>query len=521
MMHLKVATRLTIGFGSVLLLLLMVAAAGVYGISSLHRNIDTITNVSNVESKLAKEMKIAVEDQAIGIRNIMILTDRSAMLQDADRINGQRKLYADLEDALGKMVSTSPDTSASERALFEQIKGNGVVAAPLLAKAEALGLSNNRADAIRVLMEEARPKQAIWLKNLTALAELEDARNLQASEQANRAYRFVMVVTWTLVAVSLIAGTLMGGFIKRSILVQLGGEPAQAQEMARQIAAGDLAHGIRLSHVDDSSLMSSLETMRVKLRQIVAGIKTSAESISVAAAQIAQGNADLSQRTEEQAASLEETAASMEQVTAIVRQNAENADQGNTLATSATETATKAGDVVGRVVSTMRDISASSSKVAEIIVVIEGIAFQTNILALNAAVEAARAGEQGRGFAVVAGEVRTLAQRSAAAAKEITALIGTSVEHVAAGSDLVQDAGQTMRDVVRSVKRVTDIMGEIASASREQSIGIEQVSVAVGQMDQVTQQNAALVEQATAASRAMADQAQALRESVGIFRVNP
>ncbi|MCP1117681.1 methyl-accepting chemotaxis protein, partial [Robbsia andropogonis] len=342
----------------------------------------------------------------------------------------------------------------------------------------------------------------------------------QATEEANVTYHMIQITTWAIVGFSLILGGFLAIIIARSILKQLGGEPAQAQQMAQQIAQGNLTQKVHVAADDNTSLMAALEAMRKNLSNIVSGIKTSAESISVAAGEISQGNVDLSQRTEEQAASLEETAASMEEITATVRQNTENARQGSTLANTASETAATGGEVVGRVVTTMQDIATSSSKVAEIISVIEGIAFQTNILALNAAVEAARAGEQGRGFAVVAGEVRTLAQRSAAAAKEITELIGTSVEHVTAGEALVHNAGQTMSEVVRSVKRVTDIMGEIASASSEQTIGIEQVNVAVSQMDEVTQQNAALVEQATAAARAMADQAQALRDSVAIFRVS-
>ncbi len=277
---------------------------------------------------------------------------------------------------------------------------------------------------------------------------------------------------------------------------------------------------LHLKTGDSTSLMASLEAMRARLTTIVHGIKTSAESISVAANEVAQGNVALSQRTEEQAASLEETAASMEELTSTVKHNTDNARQGSSLAVTASQTASTGGGVVRQVVGTMENITSSSSKVAEIISVIEGIAFQTNILALNAAVEAARAGEQGRGFAVVAGEVRTLAQRSAVAAKEIKGLIETSVSHVAAGSQLVAGAGATMDEIVRSVKRVSDIMGEIASASAEQSTGIEQVNVAVTQMDEVTQQNAASVEQATAAAQSMADQAESLRATVSIFRVD-
>ncbi len=257
-----------------------------------------------------------------------------------------------------------------------------------------------------------------------------------------------------------------------------------------------------------------------KLTEIVTQIKESTESINVASKEIAAGNTDLSSRTEEQASSLEETASSMEELTSTVKQNAENAKQANQLAAGASEVAVKGGDVVGQVVVTMSSINESSKKIVDIISVIDGIAFQTNILALNAAVEAARAGEQGRGFAVVATEVRTLAQRSAAAAKEIKELIGDSVEKVGAGTKLVDEAGTTMKEIVASVKRVTDIMAEITAASQEQSAGIEQVNTAITQMDEVTQQNAALVEQAAAAAESMEEQAGNLAQAVSIFKMS-
>ncbi|WP_320535036.1 methyl-accepting chemotaxis protein [Robbsia andropogonis] len=515
----KVSTRLAIGFGSVLFLLVTVALAGFYGLSSIHSRLDSIARVNNDESKYAKDMKSSVADRAIAIRNIALLTDPAGLAQESKRVERQKKVYANAEEALGKMFATEAGTTDRERSLYAQIKEDNAAAVPLMDKAIGLGLANNPAEAIKVLLQEARPKQAAWLSHLNELADFEDQLNAQATEEANVTYHMIQITTWAIVGFSLILGGFLAILITRSILKQLGGEPAQAQQMAQQIAQGNLTQKVHVAADDNTSLMAALEAMRKNLSNIVSGIKTSAESISVAAGEISQGNVDLSQRTEEQAASLEETAASMEEITATVRQNTENARQGSTLANTASETAATGGEVVGRVVTTMQDIATSSSKVAEIISVIEGIAFQTNILALNAAVEAARAGEQGRGFAVVAGEVRTLAQRSAAAAKEITELIGTSVEHVTAGEALVHNAGQTMSEVVRSVKRVTDIMGEIASASSEQTIGIEQVNVAVSQMDEVTQQNAALVEQATAAARAMADQAQALRDSVAIFRV--
>ncbi|MGF6781581.1 methyl-accepting chemotaxis protein [Paraburkholderia sp. GAS334] len=306
----------------------------------------------------------------------------------------------------------------------------------------------------------------------------------------------------------------------RNIRTSLGGEPDYAAELCKQIAKGDLSVSVDLRPGDTNSLMASLKTMRDGLLQVVSEVRENAEQVATAGAQIAQGNLELSGRTEEQAASLEETASSMVELTVTVRHNTDNAQQAATLAGTASGIAQRGGDVVGRMVETMHAISGSSAKMSEIITVIEGISFQTNILALNAAVEAARAGEQGRGFAVVAGEVRTLAQRSATAAREIKDLFGDSVSRVNAGSKLVEEAGNTINDVVRSVQRVTDIVGEISSASEEQSTGIEQVNQAIVQMDQVTQQNAALVEEASAAAQSMSQQAQGLREAVAFFKVD-
>jgi methyl-accepting chemotaxis protein len=268
-----------------------------------------------------------------------------------------------------------------------------------------------------------------------------------------------------------------------------------------------------------AQLMQALEHMNAGLKRIVGEVRASSEAIGSGIGQIAGGNADLSQRTEEQASNLEETAASMEELTSTVKHNAENARQANQLAAGASEVALRGGEVVGQVVGTMSSINESSKKIVDIIGVIDGIAFQTNILALNAAVEAARAGEQGRGFAVVASEVRNLAQRSAAAAKEIKQLIGDSVDKVGAGTKLVDEAGKTMQEIVGSVKRVTDIMSEITAASQEQSAGIEQVNQAIAQMDEVTQQNAALVEEAAAAAESMQEQAQNLETAVAVFRL--
>jgi len=311
----------------------------------------------------------------------------------------------------------------------------------------------------------------------------------------------------------------LGSLVARLLARQLGGEPAYAADMVSRIADGDLTTSIDTRRSAAGSLLLSIQQMQGQLVEVVGRIKVSTDTIATASSEIASGNQDLSSRTEEQASSLEQTAASMEELTSTVKQNADNARQANQLASSASEVAVRGGSVVGQVVDTMSAINASSKKIVDIISVIDGIAFQTNILALNAAVEAARAGEQGRGFAVVASEVRSLAQRSAAAAKEIKVLIDDSVGKVGTGSHQVAEAGRTMDEIVASVKRVTDIMGEISSASQEQTSGIEQVNQAIAQMDQVTQQNAALVEEAAAAASSLQEQAGHLVQAVGVFRV--
>ncbi|MEJ7688536.1 MAG: methyl-accepting chemotaxis protein [Variovorax sp.] len=329
------------------------------------------------------------------------------------------------------------------------------------------------------------------------------------------------VARFSVAALALAAVLLaIGWAISRGLLRQLGGEPTQAADITRRIAEGDLAVPIELKKADQSSLLHAIKGMRDALAKVVGEVRSGTDTIATASGQIAAGNHDLSSRTEEQASSLQQTAASMEELTSTVKQNADNARQANQLAVSASEVAVRGGSVVNQVVDTMGSINASSRKIVDIIGVIDGIAFQTNILALNAAVEAARAGEQGRGFAVVASEVRNLAQRSAAAAKEIKTLIGDSVDKVEEGSKQVAEAGKTMNEIVDSVRRVTDIMGEITAASQEQTSGIEQINHAITQMDQVTQQNAALVEEASAAAQSLQEQAGSLVQAVSVFRLD-
>jgi methyl-accepting chemotaxis protein len=339
----------------------------------------------------------------------------------------------------------------------------------------------------------------------------------QAKDRVDQTVASSRTILVALGSAALVVGALLAYFLSRSITNPL----REAVEVARTVAAGDLSRQVEVHSRDETGqLMEALKSMTDNLNRIVARVRAGTDTIGTASAEIASGNQDLSARTEQQAGALEETASSMEELTSTVQQNAENAHQGNQLAASASKIAIKGGSVVSQVVETMNAINDSAHKIEDIISVIDGIAFQTNILALNAAVEAARAGEQGRGFAVVASEVRNLAQRSAAAAKEIKILIDDSVEKVEVGSRLVNQAGATIQEVVGSVQRVTAIMSQIASASKEQSDGIEQVNQAIGQMDQVTQQNAALVEEAAAAAASMREQAAGLAEAVSIFRID-
>ena len=379
-------------------------------------------------------------------------------------------------------------------------------------------------------VEEGEPQAAIGqMQSTLKILETDLEKTVAASQKqfaagVEHSGDSVRNVLYSMILAGIILTLVLGAvsfFVVRTIWQQLGGEPEYAREIAAAVAAGDLSMQIEMDTGDNTSLLAALKEMQDRLQNMVADIKVSAETIKVASAEIASGNSDLSSRTESQASSLEETASSMEALTDTVRQNADNARQANQMVENASGVAVRGGEVVSQVVATMTDINQSSKKIVDIIAVIDGIAFQTNILALNAAVEAARAGEQGRGFAVVASEVRNLAQRSAAAAKEIKTLIGDSVDKVHAGSQLVDRAGQTMDEIVASVKRVSDIMTEITAASQEQSAGIQEIGQAIGQMDEMTQQNSALVEEAAAAAESLEEQADMLTRSLDVFKLMP
>ena len=518
-LNLTIAKRLGLGFGLVALFLLLVIALGLTSMRQIQDRMDEATKVNNVETRLAQTMDLTVTERALALRNLILLKEEKEIQIEVARIAEQEKKYAAAQQKLGEMFAKLEGTSSEEKSLLEQIRTQSGLAAPFIQRAAALALEQKQDDAYKLLRYEFRPVQKRWWELLRTLIAVEEKQNNEASINAEAAYCQARLVMLSIGSLALLTSLLAAVLITRSVTRQLGCEPDEAAAIAGQIASGNLAVPIHTRAGDTHSLLHAMQSMRDSLAQIVQQVHASTETIATAAGQIAMGNLDLSSRTEQQASTLEQTASSMEELTSTVRINTDHARQANGLAESASDVATKGGAVVAQVVDTMAAIDVSARKIVDIIAVIDGIAFQTNILALNAAVEAARAGEQGRGFAVVATEVRNLAQRSAAAAKEIKDLIGDSVDKVQAGNRLVEQAGSTMHEVVASVRRVTGIMSEMMSASQEQSAGIEQINIAVTQMDNVTQQNAALVEEAAAAAQAMQEQVNSLNEVVSVFRL--
>ena len=510
-----VLKRLTVGgklgaaFASVLLLMIVLGGFAVWQLAQVYGKAESIVQyrLPGVRDSLrmesaatrmrTREYRLAVSKPDEIEVSLKRLDDSLKSFEEA------RKDYADFIE------------SADERKLYEKSQQSWVTYLAMQAKLIAAAKAARQDESLQIVLGGSKTFDAV-VDDMRALMTYNDETAKKEAAQAKADFGASRVMIIGLLGVAALVAALLGWFITRAITVPLRG----AVDLAHAVAAGDLTKAPHADGKDEvAELTRALGAMVVKLRDIVTQVRQGVESVGTASAQIATGNLDLSQRTEEQASNLQQTAASMEELTGTVRQNADNARAASQLAAGASQVASRGGEVVGRVVTTMGEITSSSRRIADIIGVIDGIAFQTNILALNAAVEAARAGEQGRGFAVVASEVRSLAQRSSAAAKEIKSLIEQSVDQVEGGSKLVAEAGTTMNDIVAQVQKVTDLVGEITAASVEQSKGIDQVGEAVAQLDQVTQQNAALVEESAAAAESMKHQAAKLSQTVAVFNV--
>ncbi|MDO8653682.1 MAG: methyl-accepting chemotaxis protein [Undibacterium sp.] len=507
----RIGARLGGGFGVILGgLMLTVALANIFAAKNRSIMIEGL-NTASQKQALANEMKSALFEGGIAMRNIGLQSDVSEMQKEDGKVKIQRKRYDDAKEKISRL-----GLGLEEKKILSAVaKIDGEIDRPLK---DAVGqaLAFNGEGAVKIISTVIDPLSAKSIQEINKLVELQELTSKQVFEASAASSSNMNYLLFSVLLIALLVGVFFAWIITRSITQPL----QEALDVAEKVASGDLSSQVTVVGKDEvSSLLNALKEMNDSLANTVGQVRIGTETITIASQEIASGNADLSSRTESQASSLEETASSMEELTSTVKQNADNARQANQLVVSASSVAVKGGAVVGQVVDTMGSIKESSRKIVDIISVIDGIAFQTNILALNAAVEAARAGEQGRGFAVVAAEVRNLAQRSASAAKEIKTLIADSVDKVDQGSRLVDEAGKTMNEIVTSVQHVADIMSEIAAASQEQSAGIEQVNLAITQMDEMTQQNAALVEQAAAAAESMEEQALALTKAVSVFKL--
>jgi methyl-accepting chemotaxis protein len=511
----KVGTRLAAGFGIVLTFMIIVTIVGIW-------RLQTVADATNAMMKmpLAKERLISdwYSNIATSITRTTAIarsTDLSLATYFDSAINDSAKQALGLQNSVRQLLS-----SGEEQTLYSTIEASRKTYLDAGSNILTLRAEGKLFQAKNAFEKNYLPSAAAYQTAIDKLLRLQRHNIDSVANDIDTTYRSSRIILLLLSGLALLCGLLAATLLTRSLLRQLGGEPAHAVRVADRIAAGDLTENIHLSARDQHSLMHAMKSMQIKLAQSVNHIKQSADTIGTASREISDGNLNLSSRTERQAGSLQETASVMQQLTAAVKKNAETAQHANQLALNASQVAIAGGDAVNQMVGTMATINESSKKIVDIISVINGIAFQTNILALNAAVEAARAGEQGRGFAVVATEVRALAQRSAGAAKEIKSLIDDSVGKIVSGRTLVEQAGATIGEVVASIKTLSGFVADINHASQEQRTGIEQVNQAIMQMDDVTQSNAALVEQAAAAAQSLHDQAESLVMVVNTFKLS-
>jgi methyl-accepting chemotaxis protein-1 (serine sensor receptor) len=516
----SVKAKLAIGFGALAGVVIVVSGMALKQLNDANERFSDFVEGINARAELAGSIRAAVNDRAMAVRNLVLVTTPESVEHEKTAvIDAQQRVQTRIA-AFNALVAQATDMSDKARSFAAEIPRIEALYQPVALDIFRLATSNQREAAIAAIDAKCRPLLSALIKATNDYGDLTHDRATLMVQQSGADFvtqrNLLSGIALAAVAIAAIAGI----FITRDLLRILGAEPSVLGQMTQRVAAGDLSPVPGAAHAPADSVLASMGEMQASLVRLIGQVRHAADGIATGSREIASGNVDLSARTEQQAASLEETAASMEELTSTVKQNADNAQQARSLSASASEVALKGNEVVGQVVDTMGVIHGSSAKIADITGIIEGIAFQTNILALNAAVEAARAGEQGRGFAVVASEVRSLAQRSSSAAKEIKDLIGASVQMIQNGSLLANEAGKTMSEVTHAVSRVTDIMGEIAAASTEQSRGIEQVNQAITQMDEVTQQNAALVEEAAAASKSLEHQGRQLSEVISFFHLD-
>ncbi|MCY0386562.1 methyl-accepting chemotaxis protein [Robbsia sp. Bb-Pol-6] len=516
---LSVKARLSLAFGTLTLLTVAMAGLALADLNQANARFTGYVEGINARMEMVSRIRSAVDDRAVAARNMVIATDTADIAREkAAAVAAQQ----DVEGLLSKLttsIAAAQDSTTHARELVAEIGHVEERYGPVAMHIVELAADGHQDEARQRIATECRPLLAALIKATNDYAASTHSREESVRRQIDEHYRSALAMMIGLCAFALAASLAAGFLITRSLRRSLGAEPDALNQVTQRIAAGDLGPVPGAAHAPAGSILAAMGAMQEGLVRLVAQLRDVAAGIATGSSEIALGNADLSARTEQQAAALQETASSMEQLTATVQQNADNARQASVLAGDATTVAVRGNQAVGQVVDTMTEISANSTRIADITGIIDGIAFQTNILALNAAVEAARAGEQGRGFAVVASEVRSLAHRSSTAAKEIRDLIATSVRKIQDGSSLATDAGKTMHDVTQAVTRVTTLMQEFATTSQEQSRGIEQASLAISQMDGVVQQNAALVEQAAAASHSLEDQGRHLNAAMAMFHV--
>lgn len=513
--HLGIGQRLALGFGLLLLMLGMAALIAATQFKRISQNNEQIINVEWRKSEAAAFVDATTRANARHTMALLLTDDPARRAQLNLIINENKGRIDEAMQTLDTLIYL-PEAKAKAKAMMQEIKTRRIAFVTSFNRVRQLQADGQQAQAIQTMNQETLPAIDALQAPISALTALQSRLVSERSQATQEAVDTSLLLILSLTGVALVVGTFTAYRITRSIQRPI----AQAVALAQQVAQGDLTGHVDIQSQDEMGrLLTALQAMNNSLVHIVDNVRQGSETISTATSQIAMGNLDLSQRTEEQASSLQQVAASLEQLTATVQHNLDNGRHANQVASTAAEVATRGGQVVTEVVHTMEAISASSNQIADIIGVIDGIAFQTNLLALNAAVEAARAGEQGRGFAVVANEVRSLAGRSAEAAKEIKKLIESSAGDVQQGCRLVEQAGRTMQDVVTNVKEVAHIMADLAHASEEQSMGIGQINQAMGQMDQVTQGNAALVEEAAAAAQSLQSQSHALVQTVDVFKL--